>query len=70
MPIHTSMMSVLEPESKKPYPNIMENKDALESIKKIIEFATVVSDNVNQDELLAHFGMKVDHRPDASTIKT
>lgn len=68
-PIHTSMISSIEPESKRPYPGVEETKESIEIARQILEIASIAIEGINQDELLAHFGIKSDHRVEASTIK-
>ncbi|XP_014283046.1 tripeptidyl-peptidase 2 isoform X1 [Halyomorpha halys] len=67
---HSSMMAALEPDSKRFYPGMEETKETMEISKHIEEIATIVCNEINQSELLAHFGIKSDHRVDAATIKT
>ncbi|XP_039278356.1 tripeptidyl-peptidase 2 isoform X2 [Nilaparvata lugens] len=67
--LHTSMMSNLEPDSKRILPG-QDLTKALENASKILALTKTVCQEIDETELLAFIGMKSDHRPDAAKIKT
>lgn len=67
--IHTSWIQCIEPDDKRKFPNAAKELDT-EKLNKIIEAADRVLSIINQNDLLAFYGIKSDQRPDASKLKT
>lgn len=70
LPVHTAMLTSLDsPEARRhvPHEDICENSVALAN--QILAVADVVITNIDQDKLLAYYGLKTDQRPDAAKIK-
>ncbi|KAK2578923.1 hypothetical protein KPH14_011132 [Odynerus spinipes] len=70
LPVHTAMLTSLDsPEARRhvPHDDISENSIALAN--QILAVADVVITNIDQDKLLAYYGLKTDQRPDAAKIK-
>lgn len=70
LPVHTAMLTSLDsPEARRyvPHDDISENAVALAN--QIITVADSVITNIDQDKLLAYYGLKNDQRPDAAKIK-
>lgn len=71
--VHTAMLQCLElNDSKKHLPSI-ENvniSDNSAMTNQIISIADAVIGSVDQTQLLAYFGTKADHQPDAAKTKT
>lgn len=68
--VHTAMLTSLDStESRRcvPHNDISENSANLAN--QMITVADAVISSINQDKLLAHFGLKNDQRPDAAKIK-
>ncbi|RLU16741.1 hypothetical protein DMN91_010941 [Ooceraea biroi] len=71
LPVHTAMLTSLDsPEARRhiPHDDLSENTIALAN--QIITVADAVITNIDQDKLLAYYGLKIDQRPDAAKIKT
>lgn len=70
LPVHTAMLSSLDsPEARRhvPHDDISDNSIALAN--QILAVADFVITNIDQDKLLAYYGLKTDQRPDAAKIK-
>lgn len=70
LPVHTAMLASLDsPEARRhvPHDDISENSIALAN--QILAVADVVITNIDQDKLLAYYGLKTDQRSDAAKIK-
>ena len=68
---HTAYMQSLDPTTdlrKLPAPNQTLDVSKV-NCEKVIAIAEKVIANIDQDKLLAYFGMKNDNRPDATKIK-
>lgn len=68
--VHLSWIQCIEPDDKKKFPNVPVKDLNLEKIKLIIDAADRVLTIINQNDLLAFYGIKSDQRPDASKLKT
>ncbi|XP_073993244.1 tripeptidyl-peptidase II isoform X1 [Rhodnius prolixus] len=67
---HTGLLQALEAENKRPYPGGEITDSMLETAKRVILIAEEVCKAVDQNALLAHLGIKTDHRVDANTINS
>jgi len=67
--VHISWIQCIEPEDKKKFPNFSMKDIDVEKIKKIISAANAVLTIIDQDDLLAFYGIKSDQRPEASKLK-
>ncbi|XP_046818750.1 tripeptidyl-peptidase 2 isoform X1 [Vespa crabro] len=70
LPVHTAMLTSLDsPEARRhvPHDDVSENSIALAN--QILAVADVVITNIDQDKLLAYYGLKTDQRSDAAKIK-
>lgn len=67
--IHISWIQCIEPDDKKKFPSSPITEISLEKVKQIIATADRVLSIINQNELLAFYGIKYDQRPDASKLK-
>ncbi|KAJ4440491.1 hypothetical protein ANN_08632 [Periplaneta americana] len=71
---HTAMLQCLESSELKKQLPFIENVDTDNAItaaaSQIINVADIIINAVDQTQLLAYFGTKADHRPDATKTKT
>jgi hypothetical protein len=72
--IHTAMLQCLEPNEPKKQLPFIENVNVPDSsssamASQIINIANTVISSVDQTQLLAYFGTKADHQPDAGKTK-
>jgi len=67
--VHISWIQCIEPEDKKKFPNFSIKDFDIEKVKLIIAAANRVLSIIDQDDLLAFYGIKSDQRPDASKLK-
>lgn len=68
--VHTSWIQCIEPDDKKKFPNFKIKDFDLEKVKLIIAAADRVLSIINENDLLAFYGIKSDQRPEASKLKT
>ncbi|XP_066603717.1 tripeptidyl-peptidase 2 [Prorops nasuta] len=70
LPIHTAMLTSLDsPEARRYVPRDDLPESAITLASQIVDVADVVIKNIDQDKLLAYYGLKNDQRPDAAKIK-
>ncbi|KAI4503188.1 hypothetical protein M0802_001410 [Mischocyttarus mexicanus] len=70
LPIHTAMLTSLDsPEARRHLPHDEVSETSLALANQILAVADVVITNIDQDKLLAYYGLKIDQRPDAAKIK-
>lgn len=70
LPIHTAMLTSLEsPESRRYVPQDDQLEASIKFANQIIAVADTVIASVDQEKLLAYYGLKNDQRPDASKVK-
>lgn len=70
LPVHTAMLTSLDsPEARRHVPHGDLTENAIALANQIITVADAVITNIDQDKLLAYFGLKNDQRPDAAKIK-
>lgn len=67
--VHISWIQCIEPEDKKKFPNFLIKDFDLEKVNLIIAAADRVLAIIDQDDLLAFYGIKSDQRPEASKLK-
>lgn len=67
--VHTSWIQCIEPEDKKRFPYFEIPDFDLEKVKLIIAAADRALAIIDQDDLLAFYGIKADQRPEASKLK-
>lgn len=67
--VHTSWIQCIEPEDKKRYPYFEILDFDVEKLKLIIAAADRALTIIDQDDLLAYYGIKADQRPEASKLK-
>jgi len=73
--VHTAMLQCLEPSEPKkqlPFIDSVDTSDSsvIATANQIINIADTIINIVDQTQLLAYFGTKADHRPDAAKTKT
>lgn len=68
--VHTSWIQCIEPDDKRNFPNCSIKDLDLEKLSLIIAAADSVLSIINQNDLLAFYGIKSDQRPEASKLKT
>ncbi|XP_050538045.1 tripeptidyl-peptidase 2 [Daktulosphaira vitifoliae] len=68
--VHTSWIQCIEPDDKRLFPNCLIKDIDCDKLNLIVNAADQVLANVNQNELLAFYGIKSDQRPDALKLKT
>jgi len=68
--IHASWIQCIEPDDKKKFPNFTVKDLDIEKVNLIIAAADSVLSIINQNDLLAYYGIKSDQRPEASKLKT
>lgn len=68
--VHTSWIQCIEPDDKRKFPNFSTKDFDLEKLNLIIAAADRVLSIINQNDLLAFYGIKSDQRPEASKLKT
>ncbi|KAK9505195.1 hypothetical protein O3M35_009300 [Rhynocoris fuscipes] len=68
--MHTNFLQALEPENKRPFPGVEITDTMIETARRIITITSEVLKSVDQTALLAHIGMKSDHRVDANNINS
>lgn len=70
LPVHTAMLTSLDsPEARRHMPHDDLSENAVSLANQIITVADAVITNIDQDKLLAYYGLKNDQRPDAAKIK-
>lgn len=70
LPVHTAMLTSLDsPEARRHIPQNDLSENAIVLANQIITVADSVITNIDQDKLLAYYGLKNDQRPDAAKIK-
>nr|XP_012225494.1 PREDICTED: tripeptidyl-peptidase 2 [Linepithema humile] len=70
LPVHTAMLTSLDsPEARRHVPHDDLSENAVAFANQIITVADSVITNIDQDKLLAYYGLKNDQRPDAAKIK-
>lgn len=67
--VHISWIQCVEPDDKKRFPHLPIKELAKEKVKEIIATADRVLSIINENELLAFYGIKSDQRPDATKLK-
>ncbi|XP_015124939.1 tripeptidyl-peptidase 2 isoform X1 [Diachasma alloeum] len=71
LPVHTAMLTSLDsPEARRILPHDDLSESAISFSDQIIDVADKVISAIDQEKLLAFYGMKHDQRPDASKIKS
>ncbi|XP_078038479.1 tripeptidyl-peptidase 2-like [Augochlora pura] len=71
LPVHTAMLTSLDsPEARRHVPHDDLSESAVSLANQIISVADAVITNIDQDKLLAYYGLKNDPRADAAKIKT
>jgi tripeptidyl-peptidase-2 len=68
--VHISWIQCIEPDDKRKFPNCSIKDLDLEKLSLIIAAADSVLSIINQNDLLAFYGIKSDQRPEASKLKT
>lgn len=68
--VHTSWIQCIEPDDKRRFPHSPIKELVVEKVKEIIVAADRVLSIINENELLAFYGIKSDQRPEASKLKT
>ncbi|XP_018353839.1 PREDICTED: tripeptidyl-peptidase 2 isoform X2 [Trachymyrmex septentrionalis] len=70
LPVHTAMLISLDSsEARRHVPQNDLSENAIAFANQIITVADSVITNIDQDKLLAYYGLKNDQRPDAAKIK-
>ncbi|XP_015173140.1 PREDICTED: tripeptidyl-peptidase 2 isoform X4 [Polistes dominula] len=70
LPIHTAMLTSLDsPEARRHLPHDDISEVSIALANQILAVADIVITNIDQDKLLAYYGLKTDQRPDAAKIK-
>lgn len=70
LPVHTAMLTSLDStEARRHVPHDDLSENAITFANQIIGVADSVITNIDQDKLLAYYGLKNDQRPDAAKIK-
>ncbi|XP_070157555.1 tripeptidyl-peptidase 2-like isoform X1 [Polyergus mexicanus] len=70
LPVHTAMLTSLDsPEARRHVPHDDLSENAIALANQIVTVADSVITNIDQDKLLAYYGLKNDQRPDAAKIK-
>lgn len=67
--VHTSWIQCVEPDDKRKFPNCAKELDT-NKLDLIIAAADRVLAIINQNDLLAFYGIKSDQRPEAAKLKT
>ena len=71
LPVHTAMLTSLDsPEARRHLPHDDLSESAVSFADQMIDVANAVISAIDQEKLLAFYGMKADQRADASKIKT
>ncbi|XP_044020581.1 tripeptidyl-peptidase 2 isoform X2 [Aphidius gifuensis] len=71
LPVHTAMLTSLDsPEARRLLPHDDLTESAITFADQIIDVADKVISSIDQEKLLAYYGMKHDQRTDATKIKT
>ncbi|XP_046586806.1 tripeptidyl-peptidase 2 isoform X1 [Neodiprion lecontei] len=71
LPVHTAMLVSLDsPEARHHVPHDNLSDNAIYHANQIVAVADHVINSIDQEKLLAYYGMKSDQRPDAAKIKT
>ncbi|XP_015431328.1 PREDICTED: tripeptidyl-peptidase 2 [Dufourea novaeangliae] len=71
LPVHTAMLTSLDsPEARHHVPHDCISESAVSLANQIISVADAVITNIDQDKLLAYYGLKNNQRADAAKIKT
>lgn len=71
LPVHTAMLTSLDsPEARRLLPHDDLTESAITFADQIVDVADKVISSIDQEKLLAFYGMKNDQRPDAIKIKT
>lgn len=71
LPVHTAMLTSLDsPEARRLLPHDDLSESAISFADQIIDAADKVISAIDQEKLLAFYGMKHDQRPDATKIKS
>ncbi|XP_043288637.1 tripeptidyl-peptidase 2 isoform X2 [Venturia canescens] len=71
LPVHTAMLTSLDsPEARRHLPHDDLSESAISFADQMIDVADTVIGAIDQEKLLAFYGMKNDQRADASKIKT
>ncbi|XP_011256902.1 tripeptidyl-peptidase 2 isoform X2 [Camponotus floridanus] len=70
LPVHTAMLTSLDsPEARRHVPHNDLSDNCIALANQIVTVADSVITNIDQDKLLAYYGLKNDQRPDAAKIK-
>ncbi|XP_043258788.1 tripeptidyl-peptidase 2 isoform X2 [Colletes gigas] len=70
LPVHTAMLTSLDsPEARRHVPHDDLSESTVSLANQIITVADAVITNIDQDKLLAYYGLKNDQRADAAKIK-
>ncbi|XP_076246823.1 tripeptidyl-peptidase 2-like isoform X2 [Calliopsis andreniformis] len=70
LPVHTSMLTSLDsPEARRHVPHDDLSENSVSLANQIISVADSVITNIDQDKLLAYYGLKNDQRTDAAKFK-
>ncbi|XP_076397926.1 tripeptidyl-peptidase 2 isoform X1 [Megachile rotundata] len=71
LPVHTAMlMSLDSPEARRHVPHDDISEESVSLANQIISVADFMLTNIDQDKLLAYYGLKSDQRDDAAKIRT
>ncbi|XP_050475739.1 tripeptidyl-peptidase 2 isoform X1 [Bombus huntii] len=71
LPVHTAMLISLDsPEARRHVPHDDISEESVSLANQIITVADAVITNIDQDKLLAYYGLKSDQRDDAAKIRT